>query len=299
MRPYRPRAGTLRTIWPDRDGYDSWVTRLRAWSGMTGWRSESSSALDAKAPHVEAFVVLGHGSRRRKLPRSQLPAAPWEQRGHGRSHCRGLADPHRSPSRRSSSERSGPRAGADGRTRTQLWSSTACRATGRVSGPPAASDLSGGARLHGYARAGHALKCRQGHCALTSQRDGSGCATRRHSARARLAASASSGGRFGTPDRFSPAPRRPGSLRGCGRVRPRHPSHRPRRRPSRAVLLGRSSASGSHPTPLCRSTTSKCTRQAGARQVLTGCLHLEGRRVPRLHSAGRVPLREGRRRRPT
>src|SRR4051794_20701187 len=33
--------------------------RLRAWSGITGWRFESSSAHHAKAPHVGAFVVLG------------------------------------------------------------------------------------------------------------------------------------------------------------------------------------------------------------------------------------------------
>ena len=59
MRPYRPRFGTVRTIWRDLDGYDTRVTRLRAWSGITGWRFESSSAHDAKAPHGGAFVVSG------------------------------------------------------------------------------------------------------------------------------------------------------------------------------------------------------------------------------------------------
>ena len=39
MRPYRPHPGTMRTIWRDADGYDTRVTRLRAWSGITGWIS--------------------------------------------------------------------------------------------------------------------------------------------------------------------------------------------------------------------------------------------------------------------
>ncbi len=32
------------TLLHDLDVFDSWVTRLRAWSGITGWRFESSSA---------------------------------------------------------------------------------------------------------------------------------------------------------------------------------------------------------------------------------------------------------------
>jgi hypothetical protein len=55
MRPYRPRGGTIRTIWRDADGYDTRVTRLRAWSGITGWRFESSSAHLWKAPLGGAF----------------------------------------------------------------------------------------------------------------------------------------------------------------------------------------------------------------------------------------------------
>jgi hypothetical protein len=110
------------------------------------------------------------------------------------------------------------------------------------------TDLSGGARPPGYEPAGHALTSHLGHCGLPPQRDGSGYATRRQSARARLAASATSGERFGTPDRLQPAPRRLRPSRGWRHERPRHPARRPRRRRSRAVLLGRSSASGSEPT---------------------------------------------------
>ena len=51
-------VGTIRTIWHATDGYDTRVTRLRAWSGITGWRFESSSAHRAKAPHSGAFRVL-------------------------------------------------------------------------------------------------------------------------------------------------------------------------------------------------------------------------------------------------
>ncbi len=61
MRPYRPRAGTLRTIWLATDGYDTRVTRLRAWSGITGWRFESSSA-HRKALHSRAFRVVSDHS---------------------------------------------------------------------------------------------------------------------------------------------------------------------------------------------------------------------------------------------
>jgi hypothetical protein len=62
IRPYRPRAGTIRTIWHATDVYDSRVTRLRAWSGITGWRFESSSAHVAKAPRGGAFSLVGTGS---------------------------------------------------------------------------------------------------------------------------------------------------------------------------------------------------------------------------------------------
>src|SRR5688572_18024151 len=61
MRPYRPHFGTYRTIWRHPDGYDTWVTRLRAWSTLSGWRFESSSA-HRKAPHSWAFRVLGEGT---------------------------------------------------------------------------------------------------------------------------------------------------------------------------------------------------------------------------------------------
>ena len=110
------------------------------------------------------------------------------------------------------------------------------------------TDLSGGARPRGCGPAGLALKRRPGHCVLRLLRDGSGCAARRQPARAGLAASASSGGRFGTPDHLRPAPRRLRPSRGWRRGRPRHPGRHPRWRRSRAGLLGRSSTSGSEPT---------------------------------------------------
>jgi len=59
MRSHRPPTGTLWTIWRDSDGYGTRDTRLRAWSGITGWRFESSSAHDAKAPRGGAVVVRG------------------------------------------------------------------------------------------------------------------------------------------------------------------------------------------------------------------------------------------------
>jgi hypothetical protein len=46
----------MRTIWRDWDGYDTRVTRLRAWSRLSGWRFESSSA-HRKALHSGAFRV--------------------------------------------------------------------------------------------------------------------------------------------------------------------------------------------------------------------------------------------------
>ena len=57
MRPYRPRDQTIWTLLHDLDGSTLSRARLRAWSGITGWRFESSSAHRAKAPHVRAFVV--------------------------------------------------------------------------------------------------------------------------------------------------------------------------------------------------------------------------------------------------
>ena len=56
MCPHRPRNWTIRTIWHASDGYDSRVTRLRAWSGLTGWRFESSSA-HRKALQKQSFRV--------------------------------------------------------------------------------------------------------------------------------------------------------------------------------------------------------------------------------------------------
>ena len=53
------------------DGYDTRVTRLRAWSGITGWRFESSSA-HRKALHSGAFRVLsGHFAGER--------VGPWQR----------------------------------------------------------------------------------------------------------------------------------------------------------------------------------------------------------------------------
>jgi hypothetical protein len=57
MRPHRPKAQTYRTIWRDSDVSDTRVTRLRAWSRLTGWRFESSSA-HRKALHGRAFVFI-------------------------------------------------------------------------------------------------------------------------------------------------------------------------------------------------------------------------------------------------
>jgi hypothetical protein len=56
VRPHRPRAGTIRTIWHALGGYDTRVTRLRAWSGITGWRRfESSSAHKSEGPAPRGF----------------------------------------------------------------------------------------------------------------------------------------------------------------------------------------------------------------------------------------------------
>ena len=57
MRPLRLRRRTHRTIWRGTDVSDARVTRLRAWSGITGWRFESSSA-HRKALRGRAFRVV-------------------------------------------------------------------------------------------------------------------------------------------------------------------------------------------------------------------------------------------------
>ena len=77
MRPYRPRGGTIRTIWHATDGYDTRVTRLRAWSGITGWRFESSSAHVAKAPRGGAFSLVGVAGRRRGELLAATPLGKW------------------------------------------------------------------------------------------------------------------------------------------------------------------------------------------------------------------------------
>jgi hypothetical protein len=79
MRPDRPRARTIRTIWRDSDGYDSRVTRLRAWSGITGWRFESSSAHLREAPVYGASRVSGAPTLARGLPaiRRDADLATW------------------------------------------------------------------------------------------------------------------------------------------------------------------------------------------------------------------------------
>src|SRR5438045_9476698 len=56
MRPDRPRDHTIWTLLHDLHGSTLWVTRLRAWSGATGWRFESSSARE-KALHSGAFAL--------------------------------------------------------------------------------------------------------------------------------------------------------------------------------------------------------------------------------------------------
>jgi hypothetical protein len=43
--------------WRDSDGYG--IREAEAWSGITGWRFESSSAYHAKAPHGGALSFLG------------------------------------------------------------------------------------------------------------------------------------------------------------------------------------------------------------------------------------------------
>ena len=83
MRPYRPHFGTIRTIWCDSDGYDTRVTRLRAWSRITGWRFESSSA-HRKALHSGAFRVLG----KRLGPRASRWQHIWQ---HSAAVIRALA----------------------------------------------------------------------------------------------------------------------------------------------------------------------------------------------------------------
>jgi hypothetical protein len=63
IRPDRPDPRTMWTFWRALDGYDRRDTRLRAWSGITGWRFESSSA-HLKAPQTGAFLFAGCRLRR-------------------------------------------------------------------------------------------------------------------------------------------------------------------------------------------------------------------------------------------
>jgi hypothetical protein len=70
MCPYRPRFGTIRTIWRDWDGSDSRVTRLRAWSRLTGWRFESSSAHQRRP----GYAGLSRPNRRRAAARRDRAA---------------------------------------------------------------------------------------------------------------------------------------------------------------------------------------------------------------------------------
>jgi hypothetical protein len=72
-------AGDLLRKVRDRDGYGTRVTRLRASSGVTGWRFESSSAHRAKAR--TAGLCRSWGSGLRGVDR--LPAANQRQRRNG------------------------------------------------------------------------------------------------------------------------------------------------------------------------------------------------------------------------
>ena len=63
-----PHVGTIRTVWRDADGYDTRVTRLRAWSGITGWRFESSSAHERR-PRLAGLLLFSGVLLR-------VPAAP-------------------------------------------------------------------------------------------------------------------------------------------------------------------------------------------------------------------------------
>jgi hypothetical protein len=77
MRPYRPRDHTIWTLLHDLDGSTLRPTRSRAWSGITGWRFEPSSAHAAKAPHVGAFVVLGSRGRAGGRTFVATPSGKW------------------------------------------------------------------------------------------------------------------------------------------------------------------------------------------------------------------------------
>jgi hypothetical protein len=76
MRPYRPDLRTKWTVWRALDASDTRVTRLRAWSRLTGWRFESSSA-HLKALQRGAFFVL-QASRLRNLRVAWQ--RPWQHR---------------------------------------------------------------------------------------------------------------------------------------------------------------------------------------------------------------------------
>ena len=57
MRPYRPRGWTIWMFLHDLDVIDTRLPRLRAWSGLTGCRFESSSA-HRKALQSRAFRIV-------------------------------------------------------------------------------------------------------------------------------------------------------------------------------------------------------------------------------------------------
>src|SRR4051812_24953408 len=59
MRPDGPDPWTQWTTWRALDTTHTRVTRLRAWSGITGWRFESSSAHSRKPRRCGVFFVPG------------------------------------------------------------------------------------------------------------------------------------------------------------------------------------------------------------------------------------------------
>jgi hypothetical protein len=77
MRPHPPRDHTIWTLLDDLDGPTLCRARLRAWSGITGWRFESSSAHHAKAPLVGAFCRSGVTWTRRGGTFVATPSGKW------------------------------------------------------------------------------------------------------------------------------------------------------------------------------------------------------------------------------
>ena len=74
LRPLRPDPCSFWTLAHDLDVSDTWVRRLRAWSTLSGWRFESSSA-HWKATHLRGFRRQRGGtcSQRRDHIRGQTP----------------------------------------------------------------------------------------------------------------------------------------------------------------------------------------------------------------------------------